>query len=264
MCRLEHAGEGSERLTMVTMLWVIFDIIAVLVGLWFMGRPLRRKEKIAIAGFIFARIGIAVYGGNSEREDAERMAALQQQVTDLSKGQAFNTGQLSAIGQLSAKTLEFLASKSDANPKAGPDAIVHAASAKIDQLERELAKMKEHRHLSEAEKGEMRRALATKPAGTFLLQFNIGDQEAYEYAAELQQMLLQAGWHERKIPGLPGGCDYPFSGLWIVYHLGSAPQDATTLRDAFDQCNIKVHSGYRDFVTPEEQWMLIVGTKPEN
>lgn len=112
---------------MATALWVIYDIALFVVGFWFLERNLTLKERNVIAGFAALGLAIAVYSGYS---DYEQSAVIE----SLKNGQAYNTGQLNTIGQLSGKTLDLLAGKTDANPKAGADVVASAAAAKIDDL----------------------------------------------------------------------------------------------------------------------------------
>jgi len=145
--------------------------------------------------------------------------------------------------------------------------LLAGGAVRINRLASTIAKMKEPRHLSKAEKDKILLVLATKPRGSFLLQFDIGGAaEAYRYAEELQNFLKdEAHWQPRIISGVPGSVAYPFQGVSIVYRLGSPPpQDAINLRDAFEAAKIPCEFRPRNFVTPEEQWILLIGPKPED
>lgn len=127
---------------MATFWWVIYDIVLGIAGFWSLGRTLTRNEKFSLALLIVVGLGIAVYSGYSDYEDSQRVAYLEQKVSQLSNGQAFNTGQLNVIGRMNGKTLEMLAGKTSVDPSAGPDAVASAAARKIDDLAAELGDLK--------------------------------------------------------------------------------------------------------------------------
>jgi hypothetical protein len=78
---------------MPTFLWVVYDIILFIVGLWFLERNLTAKEKIVMIGLAVMGLTIAVYSGHSDYEQSALMSSLKE-------GEDFTKGQLSVIGQM--------------------------------------------------------------------------------------------------------------------------------------------------------------------
>jgi hypothetical protein len=135
---------------MPTVFWVVYDIVLGIAGFWTLGRALTRNEKYGIAVLVILGLGVAIYSGYSDYSDSVQIASLNDRVEQLTRGQAFNTGQLSGIGQMSGKTLELLAGKSDVNPNSA-DAVAHAAIAKIDDLSKTVSELEKYRNEHEAE-----------------------------------------------------------------------------------------------------------------
>lgn len=127
---------------MATFFWIFYEIILGVVGFWSLERALTRNEKFGIALLVIVGLAVATYSGYSEHADSQRVAELEQQVSQLSKGQAFNTGQLNVIGRMNGRTLELLAGKTSVDASAGPDAVANAAAKKIDELAKEVEGLK--------------------------------------------------------------------------------------------------------------------------
>jgi hypothetical protein len=96
---------------MSTALWIVYDIILGVIGYFFLERPLTRKEWRRIALLVVIGLGVAAYSGNSDYQGSKQIDKLQGTIDELSKTQAFNTGQLAALG--------ILARQTGTNPKAG-------------------------------------------------------------------------------------------------------------------------------------------------
>jgi hypothetical protein len=127
---------------MPTFLWIVYDIVLGIAGFWSLDRALTRNERFGLALLMVAGLGLATYSGYSDYADSQRIANLEQQVGRLSNGQAFNTGQLNAIGRMNGATLDLLAGKTSLDPSAGPDAVAKAAAKKIDDLAKEVEGLK--------------------------------------------------------------------------------------------------------------------------
>lgn len=265
----------------ITFAWVIYEII-VLIWTEFLSRELSPWEKMVLVAL---GIGVAIYGGHSEYQDSLQMSALNSTVkqmaqkldhtsaelansqnklkdaTDkLANGQAYNTGQLSALGQMSSETLEMLANKSNANSSAGAEAVASAAVARITQLEHRVYHLLEPRHLTEEQRNLMRPILAAHPG-----QFDISwarNSEAGGYAKEWIDFLTSPAvkWKLMYRSEMPEQNDpsQEIHGVFLgVKDKDNASPNAATLDDAMKAANIKFGIADKSAMVPNNPWLLI-------
>ena len=103
-----------------TMLWVFYDVVLFVVGLWFV-EHLNRNQWILVGGLAVLGVALGVYGFFSDQANDKLIRSLKE-------GQAYNTGQLDTVVKL-------------LGPKVGASdalTIAKVASAKIDSLQAEI------------------------------------------------------------------------------------------------------------------------------
>jgi hypothetical protein len=247
---------------MATALWVFYDVFWGIAGFWALDRALTRNERFLVALLVVVGIGVATYSGYSDYESSQQISRLEQRVDDLSRGQAFSTGQLNGIGQVSGKTLDLLANKSNANPSAGADAVASAAVARITQLEHEVSHLLEQRHLTKEEMDIMRPILSAS-SQHFDLSWG-HTPEAGKYAAELRTFLTtdchwMLDFSSELTPQVQS--PNPTGVILGAKDMNNPPQGDTILAGAFTHAKISWGWANNSTINPQNAW-LIVGDKP--
>lgn len=254
---------------MPTALWILYDVVLAIAGVWTLDRPLKRNEKCAVALLVALGVAVAAYSGYSDHANNERISALQRELDTVKNGQSFNTGQLNALSKIDAGTLKLLAGKTGKNVQAGANAVANAAVAKIDalgtkvgELQNQLAHLQQHRHLTKAQVDAMCSILSKTPE-----HFDLAWGHTYEagaYAKEFKNALTNGcHWsldYRSELPPQTQSPD-PVGILIGVKDIAHPPAGARELAAALTLAHLPWNWANRSAVNPKNAW-LVIGEKP--
>lgn len=216
-------------LVLVTALWIAFDV-AISVRMSRVTGPITKSEArgwVAL-GVVLALIYLAAgYGdytsmtlltsqvSQTQKQLRDTQAQLKNACDELTKGQAYNTGQLDVLGKIGAKELELLANKTNVSPNAGANVVASAAVSRIDELSKQVAARQAHTMAPvipanvEAQIESSLRAAGPHPVSVNTLA---GNKNAVDYSNEWVKIFKAAGWMK---PNDASGFFMPFGSVPI-------------------------------------------------
>ena len=253
---------------MPTVAWILYGIFVAVLGFYTLGRELTSREWKVVAAVLFVGLGVAAYSGYSDYSDRVETKALHNQVNELQQIQAYNTGQLSTLGQMSAETLNMVATKAGTSPNTGVDAVASAAVSKIDELSKQVASLEAHvttpviSPQSEAQIIDALKSAGPQPMSVTALAAN---NNAVDYGDQWVKILKAGGWlkpNDRPSFFLPIG-EAPV-GLSFKIKGPHIPKGLDIFGDILKHNGVRFSSSVATdvHINDENTFVLVVGGNP--
>jgi hypothetical protein len=189
-----------------------------------------------MAAWIGAAALLGIFSVYSSRQEDIEFAKLEQQVSD--------------THALTARSLNILATKSDANPNAEPDAVVKAAASKIDTLQSEIVALKANlrRRLTHEQATAFKDVLSSlSPSLSANIQIGAFSNcpncmvYAWDYAIAINDIPAWKKAKEQKVLQIPpeSGINPSLEGVIVMAKTPKQSDSTAAIHQALERAGIK-------------------------